>query len=202
MSKVRIETDSMGQVEVATDRYWGAQTQRSLQNFKIGGHRFGRPVIRAFGVVKKASALTNKDLGKLDAEKTALIVRAADEVIEGKLDAHFPLVVWQTGSGTQSNMNANEVISNRAIELAGGVMGSKKPIHPNDDVNRSQSSNDVFPTVMHVAVALEIKERLLPAVARLRGTIEEKAESHASIVKVGRTHLMDATPLTLGQELS
>jgi len=199
---VRIESDSMGNIEVAADKYWGAQTQRSLQNFKIGGHRFGRPVIRAFGIVKKASALTNQDLGKLDAQKTGLIVRAADEVIDGKLDAHFPLVVWQTGSGTQSNMNANEVIANRAIELAGGVMGSKKPIHPNDDVNRSQSSNDVFPTVMHVAVALEIKERLLPAVAKLRAAIEKKSAEFADIVKVGRTHLMDATPLTLGQEMS
>jgi fumarate hydratase class II len=200
--KVRIESDSMGNIEVAADKYWGAQTQRSLQNFKIGGHRFGRPVIRAFGIVKKASALTNQDLGKLDAQKAGLIVRAADEVIEGKLDGHFPLVVWQTGSGTQSNMNANEVIANRAIELAGGTMGSKKPIHPNDDVNRSQSSNDVFPTVMHVAVALEIQERLLPAVAKLRGAIEKKSAEFADIVKVGRTHLMDATPLTLGQEMS
>ena len=202
MSQVRIETDSMGQVEVAADKYWGAQTQRSLQNFKIGGQRFGRPVIRAFGIVKKAAALANKDLGKLDATKCDLIVRAADEVISGKLDAQFPLVVWQTGSGTQSNMNANEVISNRAIELAGGTMGSKKPIHPNDDVNRSQSSNDVFPTVMHVAAALEFKERLLPAVAVLRGAIDEKAATFKDIVKVGRTHLMDATPLTLGQEFS
>src|SRR5580704_17489612 len=147
MSTTRLETDSMGQVEVASDKYWGAQTQRSLQNFKIGGHRFGRPVIRAFGIVKKAAALTNRDLGKLDAAKCDLITRAADEVIEGNLDAHFPLVVWQTGSGTQSNMNANEVISNRGIELGVGVIGSKKPIHPNDDANRSQSSNDVFPTV-------------------------------------------------------
>jgi fumarate hydratase class II len=202
MSSARIESDSMGQVEVPSDRYWGAQTQRSLENFKIGGHRFGRPVIRAFGIVKKAAALTNQDLGKLDPAKAALIVRAADEVIEGKLDAHFPLVVWQTGSGTQSNMNANEVISNRAIELAGGTMGSKKPVHPNDDVNRSQSSNDVFPTVMHVAAALEIKERLIPAVSKLRSTIEKKAEAYGGIVKVGRTHLMDATPLTLGQEMS
>jgi fumarate hydratase class II len=202
MSNVRIESDSMGQVEVQADKYWGAQTQRSLQNFKIGGHRFGRPVIRAFGVVKKAAALANHDLGKLDATKTDLIVRAADEVIAGKLDAHFPLVVWQTGSGTQSNMNANEVIANRAIEMAGGTMGSKKPIHPNDDVNRSQSSNDVFPTVMHVAAALEIRERLIPAVARLRATIEKKADAFKDIVKVGRTHLMDATPLTLGQEMS
>src|SRR5271169_3081872 len=199
---VRIESDSMGQIEVQADRYWGAQTQRSLQNFKIGGHRFGRPVIRAFGIVKKASALTNQDLGKLDATKTGLIVRAADEVIEGKLDAHFPLVVWQTGSGTQSNMNANEVISNRAIELAGGVMGSKKPIHPNDDVNRSQSSNDVFPTVMHVAVALEVRERLVPAVAKLRATIEKKSEAFQHVVKIGRTHLQDATPITVGQEMS
>jgi fumarate hydratase, class II len=202
MSRSRIESDSMGQVEVPADKYWGAQTQRSLQNFKIGGHRFGRPVIRAFGIVKKAAAITNADLGKLDTTKRDLIVRAADEVIAGTLDAHFPLVVWQTGSGTQSNMNANEVISNRAIELAGGTMGSKKPIHPNDDVNRSQSSNDVFPTVMHVATALEIHERLLPAVALLRGTIEEKATAFKDIVKVGRTHLMDATPLTLGQEMS
>jgi fumarate hydratase class II len=198
----RIESDSMGQVEVAADRYWGAQTQRSLQNFKIGGQRFGRPVIRAFGIVKKAAALTNESLGKLDATKRSLIVRAADEVIEGRLDAHFPLVVWQTGSGTQSNMNANEVIANRAIEMAGGAMGSKKPVHPNDDVNRSQSSNDVFPTVMHVAAALEIRERLLPAVSELRTTIEKKAHAFRDIVKVGRTHLMDATPLTLGQEFS
>src|SRR5580692_8293115 len=202
MSSSRIESDSMGQVEVPADKYWGAQTQRSLQNFKIGGHRFGRPVIRAFGIVKKAAAITNADLGKLDKAKVDLIVKAADEVIAGKLDDHFPLVVWQTGSGTQSNMNANEVISNRAIELAGGVMGSKTPIHPNDDVNRSQSSNDVFPTVMHVAVALEIKERVLPAVAALRKGIEAKSEAFKDIVKVGRTHLMDATPLTLGQEFS
>jgi len=200
MSNVRIESDSMGPIEVPAEKYWGAQTQRSLQNFKIGGHRFGRPVIRAFGIVKKAAALTNQNLGKLDASKCALIVRASDEVIEGKLDEHFPLVVWQTGSGTQSNMNANEVIANRAIEIAQGVMGSKKPVHPNDDVNRSQSSNDVFPTVMHVAAALEIKERLIPAVEKLRETIEKKSEAFRDIVKVGRTHLMDATPLTLGQE--
>src|SRR6202167_4097195 len=197
MTSVRIESDSMGQVEVPGDRYWGAQTQRSLQNFKIGGHRFGRPVIRAFGLVKKAAAITNADLGKLEASKRDLIVRAADEVIAGALDAHFPLVVWQTGSGTQSNMNANEVISNRAIELAGGTMGSKKPIHPNDDVNRSQSSNDVFPTVMHVEVALESKERLLPASAALRKGMEAKSHAFEEIVKVGRTHMMDATPLTL-----
>jgi fumarate hydratase, class II len=198
----RVETDSMGEVKVPSDRYWGAQTQRSLENFKIGGQRFTPAVIHAFGVVKKAGALTNLKLGKLSKEKCDLIVRAADEVIAGTLDAQFPLVVWQTGSGTQSNMNANEVISNRAIELAGGVMGSKKPIHPNDDVNRSQSSNDVFPTVMHVAVALEIRERLLPAIAALRKGIEAKSEAFKDIVKVGRTHLMDATPLTLGQEFS
>jgi fumarate hydratase class II len=202
MSTTRRETDSMGEVEVPSDKYWGAQTQRSLQNFKIGGHRFGRPVIRAFGIVKKAAALTNHELGKLDAAKTDLIARAADEVIAGKLDAHFPLVVWQTGSGTQSNMNANEVISNRAIELAGGTVGTKKPVHPNDDVNRSQSSNDVFPTVMHVAVAIDIRERLIVAVTALRKAIEEKSAAFQDIVKVGRTHLMDATPLTLGQEFS
>jgi fumarate hydratase, class II len=198
----RIETDSMGEVEVASDRYWGAQTQRSLQNFKIGGQRFTPAVIHAFGIVKKASALTNLKLGKLSKEKCDLIVRAADEVISGKLDDHFPLVVWQTGSGTQSNMNANEVISNRAIELSGGVIGSKKPIHPNDDVNKSQSSNDVFPTVMHVAAVVEMRERLVPAVAKLRATLEKKSREFADIVKTGRTHLMDATPLTLGQELS
>jgi fumarate hydratase class II len=198
----RVETDSMGEVEVASDRYWGAQTQRSLQNFKIGGQRFTPPVIHAFGIVKKAGALTNLKLGKLSKEKCDLIVRAADEVIAGKLDDHFPLVVWQTGSGTQSNMNANEVISNRAIEMAGGVVGSKKPIHPNDDVNKSQSSNDVFPTVMHVAAVVQMREKLLPAVAKLRATLEKKSRDFASIVKTGRTHLMDATPLTLGQELS
>jgi fumarate hydratase class II len=199
---VRIEKDSMGDVPVAKDRYWGAQTQRSLQNFKIGGQRFPPSIIRAFGVVKKASAITNLQLKKLDQTKCDLITRACDEVIAGKLDEHFPLVVWQTGSGTQSNMNANEVISNRAIEMAGGEMGSKKPIHPNDDVNKSQSSNDVFPTVMHVAAAIEISERLVPAVARLTATLEAKSKAFSDIVKIGRTHLMDATPLTLGQEFS
>src|SRR5580700_108183 len=189
MSQVRIETDSMGQVEVAADKYWGAQTQRSLQNFKIGGHRFGRPVIRAFGIVKKAAALANQDLGKLDKAKCDLIVRAADEVIAGKLDAHFPLVVWQTGSGTQSNMNANEVISNRAIELAGGVMGSKKPIHPNDDVNMSQSSNDTFPGAMHIAAVETIDHRLLPAIKELRDALAAKSEQFKDIIKIGRTHL-------------
>jgi fumarate hydratase class II len=198
----RVETDSMGAIHVPTDRYWGAQTQRSLENFKIGGQRFAPAVIRAFGIVKKAAAITNLKLGKLDETKASLIARACDEVIAGKLDDHFPLVVWQTGSGTQSNMNANEVIGNRAIELAGGVLGSKKPIHPNDDVNRSQSSNDVFPTVMHVAAAMQIQKELLPAAARLKDTFLTKSRAFADVVKIGRTHLMDATPLTLGQELS
>src|SRR5579863_6250766 len=198
----RQESDSMGTIDVPSDKYWGAQTQRSLQNFKIGGHRFGRPVIRAFGIVKKAAALTNADLGKLDAAKRDLIVRAADEVIEGKLDAHFPLVVWQTGSGTQSNMNANEVISNRAIEMAQGVLGSKKPVHPNDDVNKSQSSNDVFPTAMHIAAAEEVTHDLIPSVRKLRDALARKAKAFDGIIKIGRTHLMDAVPLTLGQEFS
>jgi fumarate hydratase class II len=199
----RIETDSMGDVEVPADRYWGAQTQRSLQNFRIGGHRFGRPVIGAFGVVKMAAAQVNRDLGKLDPKLAALIAEAAGKVEAGDLDEHFPLVVWQTGSGTQSNMNANEVIANVANEIGGAPLGSKKRlIHPNDHVNMSQSSNDVFPTVMHVAAAQRIGHRLLPAVARLRAAITEKAEAFADIVKIGRTHLMDATPLTLGQEMS
>lgn len=198
----RVEVDTMGEIRVPADRYWGAQTQRSLQFFKIGGHRFTPAVIRAFGVVKKAAALANAKLGVLEKEKLDLIVKASDEVIAGKLDSHFPLNVWQTGSGTQSNMNANEVIANRAIELAGGVLGSKKPIHPNDDVNRSQSSNDVFPTVMHVAAASEIAQHLLPSVRGLRAAFEAKAKQFENIVKIGRTHLMDATPLTLGQEFS
>ena len=201
MSRTRVETDSLGEVEVASDRYWGAQTQRSLENFEIGGQRFPPSVIRAFGVVKKASAIANEKLGKLDKAKSELIVRAADEVISGKLDDHFPLVVWQSGSGTQSNMNANEVISNRAIELAGGIVGSKQPIHPNDDVNKSQSSNDVFPTVMHIAAVSELETRLLPSLARLETALEAKAVAFDDIIKIGRTHLMDATPLTLGQEL-
>ncbi|MDH3690416.1 MAG: class II fumarate hydratase [Gammaproteobacteria bacterium] len=202
MTSNRIETDSLGEVKVPSDRYWGAQTQRSLQNFKIGGHRFPAAVIRAFGIVKKAAALTNYDLEKLDKSKTDLITSVCNEVIDGRLDDHFPLVVWQTGSGTQSNMNANEVIANRAIELAGKTLGSKDPIHPNDHVNMSQSSNDAFPTVMHVAAATELLERLLPAVRKLRTTFEAKAKSFDDIVKIGRTHLMDATPLTLGQEMS
>ncbi len=199
---MRIETDSIGKIEVPGDKYWGAQTQRSLQNFKIGGHRFSHSVIKAFGIVKKAAALTNKELGKLDEKKCSLIVKACDEVIEGKLNDHFPLVVWQTGSGTQSNMNANEVISNRAIEIAGGKMGSKEPIHPNDHVNMSQSSNDSFPTYMHVAGVMDIQENLLPALRLFHKTLDEKAKAFKDIVKIGRTHFMDATPLTLGQEFS
>ncbi|HEX8181442.1 MAG TPA: class II fumarate hydratase [Pyrinomonadaceae bacterium] len=200
-AQTRTETDSMGGIEVAADRYWGAQTERSLHHFNIGTDVMPREMIRALGLLKKAAALVNQDLGKLSAEKAALITRAADEVIEGKLDAHFPLRVWQTGSGTQTNMNANEVISNRAIELAGGVLGSKKPVHPNDDVNMSQSSNDTFPTAMHIAAA-ERLNALLPEVERVQAAIEEKAREFADVVKIGRTHLQDATPLTVGQEMS
>jgi fumarate hydratase class II len=197
----RNETDSMGGVEVPADRYWGAQTQRSLHHFSIGEDRMPLAVVRALGVLKKAAALVNLELGKLPKEKADLIVAAAEEVIGGRLDEHFPLFVWQTGSGTQSNMNANEVISNRAIELSGGRMGSKDPIHPNDDVNMSQSSNDTFPTAMHVAAAAAIHE-LVPAVRELREALAGKAEEFADIVKIGRTHLQDAVPLTLGQEFS
>jgi len=198
----RIETDTMGEVQVPADKYYGAQTARSLMNFKIGGDRFPREIIRALGILKKAAALTNQELGTLPAEKADLIVQAAAEVIEGKLDEHFPLVVWQTGSGTQTNMNSNEVISNRAIELAGGELGSKKPIHPNDDVNKAQSSNDTFPTAMHIAAAEQVKHHLIPAVTLLRDTLHAKSEEFADIIKIGRTHLMDAVPLTLGQEFS
>jgi len=198
----RIETDSMGEINVPTDKYYGAQTARSLMNFKIGGERMPDELIRAFGILKKAAALVNKDLGILPAEKTDLIVKASDEVIEGKLHDHFPLVVWQTGSGTQTNMNVNEVISNRAIELAGGVMGSKKTIHPNDDVNKAQSSNDTFPAAMHIAAVEEIYRNLIPGVTKLRDALAKKSEEFKDIIKIGRTHLMDATPLTLGQEFS
>jgi fumarate hydratase, class II len=198
----RTETDSMGAIEVPADRYWGAQTQRSLEHFKIGGERFPREMIRALGLIKKACALVNQDLGLLDADRPKAIIQAADEVISGSLDEHFPLVIWQTGSGTQTNMNANEVIANRAIQLLGGQMGSKKPVHPNDDVNRSQSSNDVFPTAIHVAAVDQIVGRLLPAVQALREALDEKARAFEGIVKIGRTHLQDATPLTLGQEFS
>ncbi len=198
----RIETDSMGEMKVPADRYYGAQTARSLMNFKIGGERFPRELIRALGILKKAAALVNEEVGWLPPEKAKLIVQAADEVIEGKLDDHFPLVVWQTGSGTQTNMNTNEVISNRAIELAGGVMGSKKPIHPNDDVNKAQSSNDTFPTAMHIAAAEQVVHHLIPNVTALRDALAKKSEEFKDIIKTGRTHLMDATPLTLGQEFS
>jgi fumarate hydratase class II len=198
----RTESDSMGAIEVPNEHYWGAQTQRSLHHFNIGPDRMARPVIRAFGLLKKAAAQVNQDLGKLAADKARLIVQAADEVASGKLDAEFPLRIWQTGSGTQTNMNANEVISNRAIELAGGKMGSKKPIHPNDDVNMSQSSNDTFPTAMHIAAAEEIVNLLMPSVQKLRDALHAKSLEFADIVKIGRTHLMDAVPLTLGQEFS
>src|SRR5499433_2322099 len=201
-TKTRTETDSMGSIEVPADRYWGAQTERSLHHFNIGDDRMPREMIRALGILKKAAALVNEDLGKLSHDKAKLIVQACDEVIEGRLDDHFPLRVWQTGSGTQTNMNVNEVISNRAIEIAGGVMGSKKPIHPNDDVNMSQSSNDTFPAAMHIAAATETRTRLLPAVKKLRDALDAKAKEFAGIVKIGRTHLQDATPLTLGQEFS
>src|SRR3984957_10160409 len=198
----RVESDSMGAINVANDRYWGAQTERSLLHFAIGFDRMPRSVIRAFGTLKKACAEVNQELGKLPAEKAQLMVQAADEVIEGKLDEHFPLRIWQTGSGTQTNMNANEVISNRAIELAGGAMGSKKPIHPNDDVNMAQSSNDTFPTAMHIAPAEEINGQLLPSLKKLVEALRAKEAEFASLIKIGRTHLMDAVPLTLGQEFS
>jgi fumarate hydratase, class II len=198
----RIETDSMGQIKVPTDKYYGAQTARSLMNFKIGGETFPKELIRAFGILKKAAAIVNNELGILPKEKTDLIIQAADEVIEGKLHDHFPLVVWQTGSGTQTNMNVNEVISNRAIEISGGPMGSKKPIHPNDDVNKAQSSNDTFPAAMHIAAVEEIHENLIPMVTKLRDALDAKAKEFKDIIKIGRTHLMDAVPLTLGQEFS
>jgi fumarate hydratase, class II len=198
----RTESDSMGKIEVPSGRYWGAQTQRSLHHFDIGEDKMPPELIKAFGTLKKAAALVNHELGKLSEEKTRLIAQAADEVISGRLNDHFPLRIWQTGSGTQTNMNANEVISNRAIELAGGVMGSKQPIHPNDDVNKSQSSNDTFPTAMHIAAAAQVHRALLPAVSELRATLHRKALAFADVVKIGRTHLQDATPLTVGQEFS
>ncbi|MGK7953780.1 MAG: class II fumarate hydratase [Crocosphaera sp.] len=199
---MRIEQDSMGKIKVPSEVYWGAQTQRSLHYFAIGHDTMPREMIRAIGILKKATAIVNKDLGKLAAEKAELIVQAADEVIAGKLDKHFPLKIWQTGSGTQTNMNANEVIANRAIELAGGILGSKDPIHPNDHVNMSQSSNDTFPTAMHIAAVEEITHKLLPSITKLRDSLEEKTKEFQTIVKIGRTHLMDAVPLTLGQEFS
>ncbi|KAA0971887.1 class II fumarate hydratase [Aureimonas fodinaquatilis] len=202
MTKTRRETDSIGAIEVATDRYWGAQTERSLNNFKIGTDKQPLPLIHALATVKKAAARVNTAMGKLDGSLGELIERAADEVISGKLDDHFPLVVYQTGSGTQTNMNVNEVISNRAIEMAGGELGSKKPVHPNDHVNMGQSSNDVFPTAMHVAVAQETTARILPAIDGLRASLDAKAKEFDHIIKIGRTHTQDATPITLGQEFS
>ena len=203
MATTRTERDTMGAVEVPADRYWGAQTQRSVEHFDIGRDTFvwGRPVVRGLGLLKKSAALANSDLGLLDVEVSRAIVQAADEVARGELDDHFPLVVFQTGSGTQSNMNANEVIANRAIEILGGELGSKSPVHPNDDVNKSQSSNDTFPTAVHVAVVLELAERLHPAVDGLVAALEAKAAELGDVVKVGRTHLQDATPVTLGQEI-
>lgn len=201
-TEFRVEQDSMGQIEVPSDRYWGAQTQRSVQNFKIGGERFPREMIWALGIVKQSVAEVNRDLGLLTPDETEVIRQATQEVIDGKLDDHFPLVVWQTGSGTQTNMNVNEVVANRAIEILGGVLGSKKPIHPNDHVNKSQSTNDSFPTAIHLAVVDRIEHHLKPMVTRLRESLADKSNEFAEIVKIGRTHLQDATPLTLGQEFS
>lgn len=202
MGEVRIEADTMGELEVPADRYYGCQTARSLINFDIGDDKMPRGVVRAFGILKQAAAKVNSDLGQLDSDVAKLIISAAEEVINGELDDHFPLRVWQTGSGTQSNMNANEVIANRAIEMAGGVLGSKSPVHPNDHVNRAQSSNDTFPTAMHIASAEAITHDLIPNLTLLRDSLSQKSEQWSDIVKIGRTHLMDAVPLTLGQEAS
>jgi fumarate hydratase class II len=201
-TKTRIETDTFGPIEVPADRYWGAQTQRSIMNFPIGGERMPEPIIRALGIIKRAAAEVNMELGRLDPKLGTAIVEAAQEVIEGRLDAHFPLVVWQTGSGTQSNMNANEVIANRAIEILGGEMGSKSPVHPNNHVNMSQSSNDCFPSAMHIAAAEETVHRLIPALRKLADVLNGKAQAWQHIIKIGRTHTQDATPITLGQEFS
>jgi Fumarase len=198
----RKEKDSMGQIEVPDDRYYGAQTQRSLQNFKIGGEKFQRELIRAYAILKKAAAVSNESAGKLDSNISQAIIQAADEVIEGKLDEHFPLVVWQTGSGTQSNMNFNEVIANRAIEILGGQLGSKDPVHPNDHVNMSQSTNDTFPTAINIAAAEMVFNQLIPSLKKLLKSLAQKSRDFDSIVKLGRTHLQDATPLSLGQEFS
>jgi fumarate hydratase class II len=200
--KSRIETDTMGEVTVAADRYWGAQTQRSLENFKIGTEKMPLPLVRALGVQKKAAALANMELGALDKKIADAIVKAAEEVMEGKLNDHFPLVVWQTGSGTQTNMNINEVVSNRAIEILGGEIGSKKPVHPNDHVNYGQSSNDTFPTVMHIAAMEEIHHYLIPALGKLQRALRHKGKEFHDIIKIGRTHLQDATPVRLGDEFS
>ena len=202
MGEVRIEADTMGELEVPADRYYGCQTARSLINFDIGDDKMPRGVIRAFGILKQAAAKVNSDLGQLDGKVAKLIISAAEEVINGELDDHFPLRVWQTGSGTQSNMNTNEVIANRAIEMAGGVLGSKSPVHPNDHVNRAQSSNDTFPTAMHIASAEAITSELIPSLVLLRDALAKKSDEWSDIVKIGRTHLMDAVPLTLGQEAS
>ena len=202
MTKTRTETDTFGPIEVASDKYWGAQAERSLGNFKIGWEKQPKPIVRALGIVKQAAAITNMALDKLDKTVGDAIVKAAQEVIDGQLDAHFPLSVWQTGSGTQSNMNANEVISNRAIEMLGGVMGSKKPVHPNDHVNMAQSSNDTFPTAMHIAAAEQVVTVLVPALQHLHRALDAKAKAWDHIIKIGRTHTQDATPLTLGQEFS
>ncbi|MYB21972.1 MAG: class II fumarate hydratase [Chloroflexi bacterium] len=202
MTDIRVESDTMGTIEVPADRYWGAQTQRSLENFKIGGERMPRSILRAMGIVKHASASANQKLGRLDAELADAIRSAGQQVIDGELDEHFPLVVWQTGSGTQSNMNANEVISNRAIELLGGEIGSKSPVHPNDHVNMSQSSNDVFPGAMAIATAEQTVQHLIPSLSYLHDALQAKADEWSEIVKIGRTHFMDAVPLTLGQEFS
>jgi len=202
MSNIRIETDSFGELEVPADKYWGAQTQRSLGNFKIGGEIMPAPLVRALGIIKKCAAISNVALGNLESDIGDAIAKAAQEVVDGKLNDHFPLVVWQTGSGTQSNMNANEVISNRAIELLGGEMGSKKPVHPNDHCNRSQSSNDTFPTAMHISAYEQVQHALLPALRHLHESLKSKSEAWGDIIKIGRTHLQDATPLTLGQEFS
>jgi fumarate hydratase class II len=201
-ASTRVESDSMGKIEVPSNVYWGAQTQRSLLHFNIGRDTMPPELVRAFAILKKACALVNQDLGKLPADKAKLIAQAADEVISGKLNEQFPLRIWQTGSGTQTNMNVNEVISNRAIEIAGGELGSKKPIHPNDHVNMSQSSNDTFPAAMHIAAAQQVKERLIPAVRSVAGALHAKGEEFDSVVKIGRTHLQDAVPLTVGQEFS
>src|ERR1700688_4983244 len=201
-NKTRSETDSFGPIDVAADRYWGAQTERSRQNFRIGQDRMPMPIVHALGIVKLAAAQTNRELGLIDARRTGAITRAAREVIEAKLDDHFPLVVWQTGSGTQTNMNLNEVIANRANQLLGGELGAKKPVHPNDHVNMSQSSNDSFPTAMHIAAAGRIVADLIPALSELLGALRKKQKAFARIVKIGRTHTQDATPLTLGQEFS
>ena len=202
MTKYRVETDTMGEMQVPVGKYWGAQTARSLQNFKIGGETMPKPLVKALGILKKNAAITNRDMGFLDNKIATALIEAADEVIKGTLDAHFPLVVWQTGSGTQTNMNANEVIANRAIEILGGDIGAKSPVHPNDHVNMGQSSNDTFPTAVSIAVALELSHMLIPALQHLQSALQKKSDAFKNIIKIGRTHTQDATPITLGQEFS